>query len=128
MGFVKSTLAHELQHLICATDAFNYMDSPFMRTWLNEAMSAYAEEMVYPGIKESGGYNEVYYLSNNFRTGQSLYNFDTTFDEYIGAYGAVYLYSQYLREQIGENFFKDIHDFLCDTARQSSHPFRSGFS
>ena len=109
--FVKSTLAHEFQHLICASDYFYYAGTPKMRTWLNEAMSAYAEEMVYPGIKEAGYYNQFMYLSDNFRTGQSLYNFDTMWDDYIGAYGAVYLFSQYLAQNAGEDVFSKIHEF-----------------
>lgn len=75
--FVQATLSHEFQHLICATDAFYYAQSPLMETWLNESMSAYAEELIYPGRKEENHYNDVFYLSDSFREGQSLYNFDT---------------------------------------------------
>lgn len=109
--YAKSTMAHEFQHLICASDCFTYAETPWMATWLNEAMSAYAEEMIYPGIKEAGYYNQFMYLSNNFRTGQSLYNFDTQFDEYIGAYGAVYLFSQYLEQLDGPEIFSKIHNY-----------------
>lgn len=110
-GYAKSTMAHEFQHLICASDCFNYYETPVMKTWLNEAMSAYAEDLVYPGIKEEGYYNQFFYLSDNFRTGQSLYNFDTSFDEYIGAYGVVYLYSEYLSTYAGEDVFSNIHSY-----------------
>lgn len=110
-GYAKSTMTHEFQHLICASDCFNYSETPVMKTWLNEAMSAYAEEMVYPGIKEEGYYNQFFYLSDNFRKGQSLYNFDTTFDEYIGAYGVVYLFSQYLSEIAGDDVFSNVHSY-----------------
>ena len=96
MPEVYATLAHELQHQICATEAFYFMDSPFVRTWLNEAMSASAEELCYPGIKTEGEYNLLMYLSDNYRKGQSLYNFDTEKDEFIGAYGVVYLFEKYL--------------------------------
>ena len=109
--FAKSTMAHELQHLICASDCFNFSETPWMDTWLNEAMSAYAEELTYPGIKEAGYYNQFMYLSNNYRTGQSLYNFDTKFDEYIGAYGAVYLFSQYLSQFSGSDVFSNVHSW-----------------
>ena len=109
--YAKSTMAHELQHLICASDCFNYAETPWMETWLNEAMSAHAEELIYPGTKEAGYYNQFMYLSHNFRTGQSLYNFDTTFDEYIGAYGAVYLFGQYLKQFSGPDVFTKVHDY-----------------
>ena len=111
MPYVKSTLAHEFQHLICASEIFYTEGTPIMRTWLNEAMSAYAEEMVYPGIKEEGMYNQMMYLSDFYRTGQSLYNFGTEGDEYIGAYGAVYLFSQYLSQRTGDDIFYKVHEF-----------------
>ena len=111
MAFVKSTLAHEFQHLICASEYFYFDGTPIMRTWLNEAMSAYAEENVYPGIKDQGYYNQMMYLSNAYRTGQSLYNFSTKDDEYIGAYGAVYLFSQYMDQTAGKDVFTKVHEF-----------------
>lgn len=113
--YAKSTMAHELQHQICASNCFNYYETPLMETWLNEGMSAVAEELVYPGIKEAGYYNQCFYLSNNYRTGQSLYNFDVSFDEYIGAYGVVYLFTEYLQQEVeqfaGESVFYNIHDY-----------------
>lgn len=111
MPYVKSTLAHEYQHLICASEIFYIIGTPIMRTWLNEAMSAYAEEMVYPGIKEDGMYNQMMYLSDFYRTGQSLYNFGTEGDDYIGAYGAVYLFSQYLSQRAGDDVFSKVHEY-----------------
>jgi len=82
-----------------------------MKTWLNESMSAYAEELIYPGIKEQGCYNQLYYFSDNFRKGQSLYNFDTQYDEYIGAYGAVYLFSEYMTQKSGLDIFSNVHSY-----------------
>ncbi len=106
-----STMAHEFQHLICASDAFHYVDSPFMRTWLNESMSAYAEDLLYPGIKDENEYNYMFYLSDFYRKGQSLYNFTTDGDQYIGAYGIVYLFAEYLTDLAGEDVFSDIHSY-----------------
>ncbi len=111
LPFLNATLAHELQHLICASEAFYYADSPFVRTWLDEAMSAYAEDLNYPGLKMQNGYNELMYLSDNYRKGQSLYNFETDNDEYIGAYGVVYLFDRYLIKYAGEQIFSDIHTY-----------------
>jgi len=117
--FVKSTLAHEFQHQICASDYFYTDDTPQMRTWLNEAMSAYAEEMVYPGIKEAGEYNLMMYVSDAYRKGQSLYNFATDNDEYIGAYGAVYLFSQYLAQHAGDDVFTKVHEYWRSTSEHN---------
>ena len=114
---VKSTLAHEFQHQICASDCFYYSDTPMMRTWLNEAMSAYAEDLVYPGIKDQYYYNQAMYLSDLFRKGQSLYNFNTTGDSSIGAYGAVYLFSQYMKEHAGDDIFLKVHDYWRTSMR-----------
>ena len=115
MEFVQATLSHEFQHLICATDALYYAESPFMETWLNESMSAYAEELIYPGRKEENNYNDVFYLSDSFREGQSLYNFDTDHDSTIGAYGAVYLYSKYLNDLAGNDVFSKVHAYWRDS-------------
>ena len=109
--FLKSTLAHELQHLICASDRFYYEGSKFMRTWLNEAMSAHAEELVYPGIKEEYSYSSYYYYSDNYRTGQSLYNFENDTDLFKGAYGVAYLFEEYLKKNSGKDIFSSIHEY-----------------
>ena len=109
--FLLATLVHELQHLICASETFYYVETPFVRTWLDEAMSAYAEELNYPGIKVKNHYNELMYLSNNYRKGQSLYNFSTANDEYIGAYGTVYLFDRYLISNAGSEVFAKVHSY-----------------
>jgi len=41
-----------------------------MRTWLNEAMSGYVEEQLYPGAKESAGHYDAFVESNRIRHGQ----------------------------------------------------------
>lgn len=114
---VYATLAHELQHLICATEARYYADSPFVQTWLDEAMSACAEERCYPGIKNEGCYNLLLYFSDNFRKGQSLYNFDNETDVYIGAYGVVYLFEKYLCQHAGDDVFSKIHNCWRESYR-----------
>ena len=111
MPFLNATLAHELQHLICASEAFNYVDSPFVRTWLDEAMSAYAEDLNYPGLKMENGYNELLYVSERYRKGQSLYNFEIDSNQDIGAYGVVYLFDRYLINHTGEDVFRNIHHY-----------------
>ena len=93
------------------------MDSPFVRTWLDESMSACAEELCYPGIMNEGEYNLLMYLSDNYRKGQSLYNFDTESDDYIGAYGVVYLFEKYLCQHAGDDVFSKIHDYWKNSYR-----------
>lgn len=112
-GEVNATLAHELQHLICASNALENPSTPpvMMSTWLNESMSAYAEELNYPGIKKEADYNICMYPSSNFKKGQSLYNFSIENDEYIGAYGAVYLFEEFLRHYEGDGVLSAIHNY-----------------
>jgi len=113
---VYATIAHEYQHEICRTEAFYYDKSPYMNTWINEAMSGYAEDLVYPGIKRDGGYvSYCYNGSDQFRVGQSLYNFENADDPYIGAYGIVYLYSKYLAAKGGTDVFTNIHKYWRDS-------------
>ncbi|MDO4615731.1 MAG: hypothetical protein Q4B15_08900, partial [Lachnospiraceae bacterium] len=109
---VFSTMGHEFQHLICFSDVFAAGGSAtLMRTWLNESMSAYAEDLLYPGSKDKNNYNIMFYASEAFRKGQSLYNFDVSQDENLGAYGIVYLFSEYLADLSGEDIFSKIHSF-----------------
>ncbi|MDO4615963.1 MAG: hypothetical protein Q4B03_00720 [Lachnospiraceae bacterium] len=108
---VCSTMGHELQHLVCFSDCFYSEDIVIMDTWLNEAMSAYAEDLLYPGSKDREGYNTFFYKSDLYRNGQSLYNFSTRNDRHIGAYGAVYLFSEYLTEQAGDHVFSAVHSY-----------------
>lgn len=112
---VLSTIAHELQHLICASDNFYYMNTPDMRTWLNESMSAYAEELNYPGIKEEEEVNLTHYVSESFRNGQSLYDFENKNDSYYGEYGTVYLFSRYIEKYAGSDVYSKIHSYWRDS-------------
>jgi len=64
------TMAHEFQHLICFTNYFYTYNGINMRTWLNEAMSGYVEEQLYPGAKESAGHYDAFVESNRIRHGQ----------------------------------------------------------
>lgn len=108
------TIAHEFQHLICFTDFFETTDGINMRTWLNEAMSGYIEEVLYPGSKELSGHYEAFCESNRIRHGQSMYNFESTTTNMewdIGVYGSVYLFSEYLASRAGDDIFSDIHKY-----------------
>ena len=108
--FIVATLAHEYQHQICLSETVEKNRKMNIRTWLNEAMSAYVEDYFYPGSKDNLGFYLYMQNSDNFRKGQSLYNFDIQFDEHIGAYGAVYLFEEYLTDNAGADVFKNVHD------------------
>ncbi len=111
---VYSTMAHEFQHLICFTGYFETANYVWVRTWLNEAMSGYIEEVVYPGSKDISGHYEAFTSSDRIRHGQSIYNFDTSVSQWdfdIGVYGSVYLFSEYLANKADDDVFSDIHDY-----------------
>ena len=113
-----STLAHEFQHLICFTDTLGINFYSPCVTWINESMSGYVEEMLYPGVQLAAGRMDQYMSSNLIRYGQSLYNFATlnTLTEFdIGVYGSVYLYSMYLERLAGEDVFAKFHDYWRNT-------------
>lgn len=104
--FALSSLPHELQHQICCSD-MNYMGFvPDMDAWLDETMSAYAEEISYPGAKGEMGYQVNVFTSNNIRTGMSLQNFDYRTDPQIGAYGNAYLFGRMMTRMDPEIFGK----------------------
>lgn len=106
----SGTMAHEFQHMICETDASYALTEAACTTWLNEAMSGYAEESLFPGsISDSGNY-ESFANSDSIRYGQSLYNFDNDGDD-IGVYGSVYLFSEYLVDLTSqETTYRQFHD------------------
>ncbi len=107
--FMYSVMAHEYQHLICATNAFENGTFTFCDTWINEAMSGYIEETLYQGVKEnSSGHLSAFYDSDLIRNGQSLYNFGNTGED-VGVYGSVYLYSAYVAHLAGQDVFSNFH-------------------
>lgn len=111
---ILSTLAHELQHLINFTDCVEYNKNAFAPTWINEAMSGYIEEKLYPGVKNTEGHYLAFAYSDLIRHGQSLYNFDTSRED-IGVYGSVFLFSQYLENLAGDEVFHDFHKYWRTT-------------
>jgi len=118
-----STLSHEFQHLILGADTFEnlFPSGEFrpMAAWLNEAMSAYAEELICPGLKAETGYPRVFFLSSNFRKGQSLYDFNKEGDTVQAAeYGTVYLFEEFLRREAGDETISNIHSYW----RNSTEP------
>ena len=111
---VYSTVAHEYQHLVCASSCMMLMltDSPVIRTWLNEAMSGIAEDINYEGVKTKDGTIPKYVVSQSQRRGQSLYNFKVDSSELnfdIGAYANVFEFAKYLKENGGDDVFSKIH-------------------
>ena len=108
------TIAHEYQHLICMSSTLlgNGRNSlTQMGTWLNESMSAAAEEWIYPGKMSDLGYiSRNYNESGLIAKGQSLYDFTTSSTD-IGVYGQALLFSEYLKQQGGAEVFSRIHNY-----------------
>ena len=120
--FMRSTMAHEFQHLICATNAYDTPNLTRCPTWFNEAMSGYIEEVLFPGVKaEKNGHLSDFSKSYLIRNGQSLYNF-LTYPDDIGVYGSVYLFSEYLANLAGDDIFSTFHRYW----RTSYSPTLSG--
>jgi hypothetical protein len=98
----KAILSHEFQHMLCycATRGAN------CQLWFNEALSAYAEELMVPGIKKSGGFVQNYNDSFQYARGNSLYHFTNLSD----GYGLVYCFAEYLYKNGGNNVFAKIYE------------------
>ena len=111
---MTTTMAHEFQHLICASDDFYTKDWLHCPSWFNEAMSTYVETMLYPEYAE---YQQNYSRLHNdylIRHGQSLYNFnnitpDNKYD--FSTYDSVYLFANYLARLAGDDVFSNFHDY-----------------
>lgn len=108
--FCYSTLAHEFQHLICFSNMFYTYGYTSCRTWLNEVMSAYIEETLYPNSRYTSGHFDSFAASSLIRNGQSLYNFTTNGND-IGVYGSVYYFSEYLKNLAGSDVYTKIHQY-----------------
>lgn len=105
-----ATLAHEFQHLINSTDMIYTYNLNYTDSWLNEAMSGYIEEYLYPGIQKKDGRYIALHRSDRIRYGQSMYNFDCEYTD-IGVYGSVFCFSEYLASKGGSNVFKKNHNY-----------------
>lgn len=114
---VVPTLAHEYQHLLIASAAFENGLELQMNPWLNEAMSGYTEDMLFPGTKTAQNYYSLN-TSSLIRHGQSLYNFDTLGSD-IGVYDSVYIFSEYLANLVGDDVFSDVHEFWRTATAQN---------
>ncbi len=115
--------SHEYQHLI------NYSRTGGMDTWLNESMSAAAEEICYPGssissriqswlnynFSENGDYlnppaEHEYTQSYTMHNGAGMYYWNQSINDVLALYAQVSLYSQYLFTQYGNGIFSEIID------------------
>lgn len=108
--YTYGTMAHEFQHLINMTNALSTYSFTICRTWLDETMSGYIEEALYPGTQYFSRRYESYNSSDYIRTGQSLYNFNNDGND-IGVYGSVYFFSEYLKNLAGDSVFSKIHNY-----------------
>lgn len=108
------TMAHEFQHLICASDDFYTADWRYCPAWFNEAMSGYTETMIYPSyMAQKQNYSRLHY-DYLIRHGQSLYSFNniTPNNQYdFSPYDSVYLYASYLAQLAGSDVFSNFHRY-----------------
>ena len=127
-----STLVHEYQHMI----HYNY--APNSKAWINETMSAAAEEICYPGssiFSRIMYYTGCEYSYNAFATppkeyaaqhanlhyGYSMYDWSNELPDVLALYAQVSLFSQYLYTQApqGNAVFKAILDELAKNSRNT---------
>ncbi len=116
-----SVFCHEYQHLI------NYSVTGGMSTWLNECMSAAAEEICYPGSSirpRIQSWINYYYSDNgdwhtpplefeytpeyDLHNGYSMYDWNQSLDYVLPLYAQVSLFSQYLFTHYGNPIFRSI--------------------
>ena len=114
---MKSTLAHELQHQIAHSDVMRQDKSPGMKTWIDEAMSTYAEDQVYPYSGEDKRRFSAYFRSGLTRRAQSLYNFNSTETD-AGCYGGVRLFARYFASYTNNPFWY-FHEYWRSQNRAS---------
>ena len=112
---------HEFQHLI------NYSQTGGMDTWLNECMSAAAEEICYPGssvVSRIQSWERYYYSDNDdwldpphefeyfpdyeLHNGYSMYSWSSYLNYVLPLYSQVSFFSQYLFTHYGNTIFKNI--------------------
>lgn len=123
------TMVHEYQHLI------NYSECGYTETWLNESMSAAAEEICYPGSSIAPRIQSWmnYHFSTNsdwlnppseheyqsewlLHNGFSMYDWSNWMDtdDRLALYAQVSLYSQYLYTQYGNSIYRSILELLAN--------------
>ena len=127
-----STLVHEYQHMI----HYNY--APNSHSWINETMSAAAEEICYPG---SSIFSRIMYYTGceysynafanppkeyaaqhaNLHYGYSMYDWSNDLSDVLALYAQVSLFSQYLYTQStqGNAVFRAILDELAKNSRNT---------
>lgn len=99
-----STIVHEMQHLINYSNSYR-KSVPTMDSWLNEALSMAAEEMIYPNSSIPSrlwSYNTDY--SSSITNGKSLLSFDNSLE----SYALSCLFSAYLKSQTDSTVFSRI--------------------
>lgn len=129
ISYTYSTIVHEYQHLIC------FSQCGAADTWINECMSAAAEEICFPGSsvyprvqtwtdhyysQEQDWDNppeEVEYMAgNSLHEGYSLYDWsnDLPMDDLLTLYAQVSLFAQYMYSRFGNGVFHRIIDNMSN--------------
>ena len=119
----ESTMAHELQHLINYSNVLRSVSNTKCDTWINEVMSGYIEEKLYPGSKAEVRHFNSFNYSTLIRNGQSLYSFNSTVEATdtssarsdYGVYGSVFYFSEYLRNLAGDTVFNSFSNYWANS-------------
>ena len=135
-----NVIVHEYQHLIC------FSQCGAADTWINESMSAAAEEICFPG---SSIYSRIQSWTNHFYSGEddlldppseveyipgyelysgySLYDWsnDLPMDDLLVLYAQVSLFAQYLYSRFGNTVFHSIMDHMVSDDGLMANSFQS---
>ena len=124
-----NTMVHEYQHLI------NYSECGYADTWINECMSAAAEEICFPGssvcrrimswinhdFRDTGDWDDPpheteYNPAFTLQKGFSMYAWDNDIeiDDILVLYAQVSLFAQYIYTHHGNSFFRSLMEELAD--------------
>lgn len=106
---VFPSLAHEYQHMISAGFSLKAANGRWTDTWIDESMSAFAEELTYPGSMNADSLGFSFYHSRDYRHGCSLYHFDTDGED-VDKCGGVFLFEKYLRSECPDFSFRTLNE------------------
>ncbi len=97
---LKSTMAHEFQHLVNFSQKVILQHTGGEQTWLNEGLSVYAEQ--YCGYGLAAGDPFVYGTVYNFENNTSNISLTNFIDGDGASYAPCYLFVLYMAEQYGQ--------------------------
>ncbi len=115
MDKIKSSLAHEFQHVINQSVQLSNGNLNPMEVWLDEGLSMAAEHLIY-------GAGMVEERVTNFNTSEDIRNGDSALlvwvpNNAIPNYALSYLFVQWVTSEYGDNIYDDIIDQTTGTVQ-----------